>query len=98
MTYSLRFHELAIKEWQALPEAIKGQLKKKLKERLENPRVPASALRGLKDGYKIKLASAGYRLVYQVRDSTITVVVIAIGRRDKNAVYSAAETRFRNLD
>ena len=46
MTYSLKFHAKAFKEWQKLGEPVKSQLKKKLLERLENPHVPADRLNG----------------------------------------------------
>jgi mRNA interferase RelE/StbE len=69
------------------------QMKKKLTERLQNPRIPAAQLRGHPDRYKIKLRTSGFRLVYEVQDSTVTVVVIAVGRRDRGAVYTAASKR-----
>jgi mRNA interferase RelE/StbE len=47
----------------------------------------------MKDCYKIKLRSAGYRLVYQVRDSELVVSVIAVGKRERHAVYKAAVKR-----
>ena len=31
-----------------------------------------------------------YRLVYEVRDQEIVVVVVAVGRRDRNAAYKSA--------
>ena len=42
------------------------------------------------DCYKIKLRAAGYRLVYRVDDGRVVVIVVAVGRRDRNAVYKAA--------
>lgn len=69
MTYKLAFNESALKEWKKLGHTLQVQFKKKLKERLENPRVPASQLHGRKDQYKIKLRGAGYRLVYRVEDA-----------------------------
>jgi mRNA-degrading endonuclease RelE of RelBE toxin-antitoxin system len=42
--------------------------KKKLEERLANPRVPSAALHRMPDCYKIKLRTSGYRLVYRVED------------------------------
>ncbi|MBB2199949.1 type II toxin-antitoxin system RelE/ParE family toxin [Gluconacetobacter sp. 1c LMG 22058] len=57
------------------------------------PRVPSAQLSGSRDRYKIKLRGVGYRLVYEVRDTEIVIVVIAIGRRDRNEVYKAAERR-----
>ncbi|HBY5040066.1 TPA: type II toxin-antitoxin system mRNA interferase toxin, RelE/StbE family, partial [Klebsiella pneumoniae] len=47
----------------------------------------------LPDCYKIKLKASGYRLVYQVRDSVVVVYVIAIGKREKAAVYHQANKR-----
>jgi len=93
MSFELAFLEEALAEWQRLDGAIRAQLKKKLAERLQTPRVPASKLSGHPDRYKIKLSSVGYRLVYEVRDHKVLVLVIAVGKRDRNAVYRAAAQR-----
>ncbi len=90
MTYKLDFKKSALKEWQKLGFTIKEQLKKKLAERLENPHVPAAKLSGADNLYKIKLRQSGYRLVYQVEDNIITVVVLSIGKRERNDVYKSA--------
>lgn len=67
MTYSLQFHEKALKEWKKLDETTRSQLKKKLAERLQNPHIQADRLSGFSNPtYKIKLRSIGYRLVYEV--------------------------------
>jgi mRNA interferase RelE/StbE len=93
MSYKLRFHELALAEWQRLDGSVKEPLKKKLAERLKTPRVAADALAGFKDCYKIKLRRMGFRLVYRVDDDVVYVTVIAVGKRDKSAVYSTAKNR-----
>lgn len=93
MTYRLRFHELALKEWKKLNEALREQFKKKLAERLQNPRVPSAALSGMPDCFKIKLRKAGYRLVYRVDEDVVFVTVLAVGKRDKLRVYAAAGGR-----
>jgi mRNA interferase RelE/StbE len=93
MTYELHFLEEALKEWKKLDASIRGQFRAKLKERLETPHVPASRLRGSSNRYKIKLRSLGYRLVYAVDDDIITVTVIAVGKRDRGAVYEQAQRR-----
>jgi mRNA interferase RelE/StbE len=93
MTYRLLFKVEAKKEWDKLNSAIRAQFKKKLVERLETPRVESSRLSGLRDCYKIKLRGAGYRLVYQVRDEELVVSVVAVGKRERNAVYKAAVKR-----
>ena len=93
MAYKLRFHELAWTEWQKLDGSIQTPLKKKLLERLEQPRVQSAALSGMADCYKIKLRQAGYRLIYRVDDDVVTVSVIAVGKRDKLAAYTTAGQR-----
>ncbi len=93
MIFELGFLDEALKEWKKLDNNTRDQFKKKLAERLINPRVPASKLSGQKDRYKIKLRSIGYRLVYEVRDTELIVVVIAIGKRERNTVYKSAEKR-----
>ena len=93
MRYELAFLEEALAEWQRLDGAIKAQFKKKLAERLQEPRLPASKLAGHPDRYKVKLRAIGYRLVYEVQDARLIVLAIAVGRRDRNAVYKLAAVR-----
>jgi len=47
--------------------------------------------------YKIKLAASGFRLVYEVRDAELVVVVIAVGKRERGRVYRKAQQRYRRL-
>ncbi len=96
MTYNLEFKKSALKEWEKLGHTVKEQFKKKLRERLENPHVPSAALSGAKNIYKIKLRQQGYRLVYSVEDQTITVTVIAVGKRDRNEIYDIALSRLHD--
>ncbi|NMG46317.1 type II toxin-antitoxin system mRNA interferase toxin, RelE/StbE family [Aromatoleum toluvorans] len=96
MTYRLRFHELALQEWKKLDGSLRAQFKKKLEERLNNPRGASAALSGMVDCYNIKLRSAGYRLVYRVDEDVVFVTVIAVGRRDRSQVYSDATKRLEH--
>jgi len=96
MIYKLKFLPTALKEWKKLDHSIQAQLKKKLKKLLENPHVPACKLRGFENYYKIKLRASGYRLVYEVMENEICVVVIAIGKRDGEKVYRQAKHRSTN--
>ncbi len=93
MPFELAFHPEALREWQKPTSGIREQFKKKLAERLIEPRIPASKLRGSTDCYKIKLGSAGFRLVYEVRDQQLLVLVVAVGKRGRNAVYCQADQR-----
>ena len=93
MNYELVFKQDALKEWQKLDSTIKTQFKKKLIERLSNPKIESARLNGMKDCYKIKLRKAGYRLVYQVRNIEVIVSIVAVGKRERNAVYKIAAKR-----
>lgn len=93
MSYELEFLEDAWKEWERLDPGLKVQFKKKLSERLAHPRVESARLRQLPDCYKIKLRRSGYRLVYQVEDGQLVVLVVAVGKRERNLVYEAAMKR-----
>lgn len=93
MSYKLSFHPDALAEWRKLDVAVSEQFKKKLAERLQSPRVPSAQLSGHKDRYKIKLRSVGYRLVYEVRDTVLLLIVVAVGKRERNAVYRVAAKR-----
>ena len=47
----------------------------------------------LQNTYKIKLRDVGYRLVYEVIDRRLVVLIIAIGRRDHDETYLSAVKR-----
>jgi len=83
MTYKLKFLPTALREWKKLDNSAQLQFKKKLKERLETPHVPSSQLSGFQNHYKIKLRASGYRLVYEVVEKEIFILVIAVGKSDK---------------
>ena len=93
MSYELAFKSSALKDWHKLGHTVRARFAKKLAERLENPHVPSAALHGASLVYKIKLRQTGYRLVYVVEDQTVTVTVIAVGKRDRNEVYDLAFAR-----
>lgn len=93
MSYELKFKHDALKEWRKLDGSIREMLKTKLTKRLQQPRIDSAQLREMSDCYKIKLRGSGYRLVYQVRDNELVVIVIAVGKRDKNLVYKLARNR-----
>lgn len=93
MSYNLEFVEPAFKEWRKLDGSLREQFKKKLRERLENPRIESARLRQLPDCYKIKLRRSGYRLVYKVIDREVVILVIAVGKREGLDAYEAAAKR-----
>ena len=93
MTYELEFKKSALKEWKKLGATIQSQFKKKLENILNEPHIESAKLSGGNELYKIKLRQVGYRLVYKVNDTVITVTVISVGKRDKGKVYKDAMDR-----
>lgn len=95
MTYTVKFREDALKEWQKLDKAITQRLVKKLKKCSENPHIPSAKLHGIKDCYKIKVRPSGFRLVYQVIEDQLIIAVVAVGKRERSEVYNLASERMR---
>ena len=93
MAHSVLFHVDAQKEWRKFGAPIREKLKKKLLERQSNPHVPAARLKGAKSRYKIKLRASGYRLVYEVKDDVLLILVIAVGKRNRGNIYDNAKKR-----
>lgn len=94
MAYSIKVHADFVSELNKLDPIIKQQLRKKLDKIIENPHIPKNRLSGeLHNCYKIKLRNAGVRLVYQVNDDEIYILLLTVGKRADNEVYNAALTR-----
>ncbi len=93
MSYRLEFIKPAQKEWRKLGATVQKQFKAKLAERLETPRVPGDRLRGHTDHYKIRLRASGYRLVYEVKEDLLLIMVVAVGRRDRGDVHTKVKRR-----
>jgi mRNA interferase RelE/StbE len=93
MSYKLSFHPKALKEFKQLDKSIAEQFKKKIAQRLEEPKVAKDKLSGFNDVYKIKLRTSGFRLAYKVEDENITIIVLVVGKRENNKVYNLLHTR-----
>lgn len=93
MSYKLKFIPTALKEWKKIDNSIQKQFKTKLSERLKSPHILSSRLSGFDNHYKIKLRANGFRLVYEVIEKEVVVMVVAVGKRDKNTVYKKAQKR-----
>ncbi len=96
MKYKLAFLPIALKEWQKLGNTIKDQFKKKLQERLTNPFIPKDHLS--KNLYKIKLKASGYRLVYDIQKEKMIILILGIGKRNRNEIYKKIFNRGKRND
>ena len=92
----LQFHKDALKEYQSLEKTYREAFKKKLSKLLSGKEQPSprNTLHGFPRGYyKIKLRKAGLRLVYRYDGKYLVVLVLAIGKRERNLVYEVARSR-----
>ena len=94
MTYKLDFLEEALAEWNKLNPSIKQPLKKKLIKVLENPRIPKkTSCQDILTATRSNFVVLVIVWFMKVIDDEIIVLVIAVGRRENNAVYDDANSR-----
>lgn len=91
--YELQFLPSALKEWRRLDSTVREQFKQRLSARLIDPHIESAKLYGMPGCFKIKLKALDYRLVYRVDEHAITVVVVAVGKREREIVYRTALSR-----
>jgi mRNA interferase RelE/StbE len=97
ITFDVDFRPRAKKAFDRLGTADQRQLAAKLKSRCLNPRVPADAVREIPDGYKVKLRSSGIRAIYQVQEGRLVLLVLAIGKREREKAYKDAIREYLDL-
>jgi len=58
-----------------------------------HPQALRSKLCGSTNCYKIKFHAAGFRLIDELRDQKVLVLVMAVDKRDRNAAYLHVDQR-----
>jgi len=95
--YTIAYHEEVKNDFKKLGHRTTLLIMKKIRHLAQNPQA------GVDLGNKANLELAGYkkayvdhkrvRIVYKVIDETITVFVVAVGKRDDMSVYKKAAQR-----
>ena len=84
MTYTVEFSHRAARQFKELPRQAQVRLKTKIDALSENPRPRGvEKLKAEADLYRIRVGD--YRVIYDVRDRTLVVLVIKIG--DRKQIY-----------
>lgn len=97
-SYKVMLVKESLKEWDNLNSKVKILFKKKLSKVIKNPIIVNNRLSDkLSSCYKIKLNREGYRLVYEVREQKIVMIVWAVGKRERNKAYDDAAKRLYEI-
>ncbi len=84
MAWRIEFDPRALDELKRLDKTAQARIIKTIRERiapLENPRVLGQALRGEELGRYWKYRIGDYRLICDIQDETVLILVLRIGHR-----------------
>lgn len=95
-SYSLRVKDFAAKEIKRLePRKVRRQLVRRIQSLATNPR-PAGCEKPAGTGDRYRVRQGAYRIVYEVRDEELVVVVVKVGhRRDVYKSLEPSHVRFQ---
>lgn len=84
MSYTIEFSKKAERQFKDLPRSVQLKIAPKISALAETPRPgKAKKLEGQDNIYRIRVGD--YRIIYQVQDKALIVLVIKIG--DRKEVY-----------
>ena len=78
-SYRIEIKRSAAKELERLPENDRGRIVERIRSLAETPR-PAGAKK-LSGDEKYRIRQGDYRILYQIHDDVVTVVVVKVGHR-----------------
>jgi mRNA interferase RelE/StbE len=97
MTYSIKYHPAVSEDLQLLGEAVRRQVFKKLQQLARSPQLGQSLgnqagldLTGYRKAY---VDNRRVRIVYRISEAEISILVIAVGKREDFEVYKMAYKR-----
>ena len=80
MSYKIEFKPAALRSFSILPKPIQKQIAKKIDALANNPRPPGvKKLSGGESRFRIR--SGDYRVVYEIRDNELLILVVRVGHR-----------------
>lgn len=101
MAYKVEFLPEAAREFDALDGSLKKIAAKQLDKLAERPELgePLGRRMGIDlTGYrKIYFGKKSYRIVYEVRKQRLVILVIGIGKREREEIYREVSERLRKL-
>lgn len=79
MAYSIQYSPHADRDFERLPSQVKGRVQAKIESLADNPRPHGcTKLKGA-EMYRVRVGD--YRIIYEVKDNILLVLVVKIGHR-----------------
>jgi len=89
--YKIKFTKIAFENLKVIDKNAQKQILNKIESLQKEPLLLGKALKGsLKEYRSIRAAGQRYRIIYQVIESEIIIIIVAIGMRkdgDKKDIY-----------
>ena len=79
MTYSVSILRSAQKSLGALPPAVQARIVTAIRRLVSNPRPPGVKKLAGREAWRIRVAD--YRVIYEIGDAELTVLVVDVGHR-----------------
>ncbi|HEV8343085.1 MAG TPA: type II toxin-antitoxin system RelE/ParE family toxin [Candidatus Binatia bacterium] len=102
MAYKVEFLPEAAREFESLDGSLKKIAAKQIDKLAARPELgePLGKRMGIDlTGYrKIYFGRKGYRIVYEIQRHRLVVLVIGIGRREREEIYKEVAQRLRHTD
>ena len=80
-SYSLAFKKSVAKDLRSIPNQDVKRILKRIESLRENPRVKGSVKLSGQEQYRIR--QGVYRIVYEIKDKELIVLVVKVGHRSK---------------
>jgi mRNA interferase RelE/StbE len=78
--YAIEFSKRAMRELEMFPNPIRNRIDARIRALASDPRPPGcQRLTGFDDLYRVR--SGDYRIVYQIQDRVLIVVIVRVGHR-----------------
>ncbi|MGH8005840.1 MAG: type II toxin-antitoxin system RelE family toxin [Candidatus Binatia bacterium] len=99
MAYSIEFLPEAAREFEALDGALKKLIAKQFEKLAERPELGESLGKKLGidlTGYrKLYFGKKGYRIIYEIQQQRLIVLIIGIGKRERAEIYKDVARRLQ---
>jgi mRNA interferase RelE/StbE len=81
VSYRILIKPSAVKEIESIPQKDRGRIVYRIQGLAGNPRPPGCEKLSNQEKYRVRQGK--YRILYQIFDDEVVVIVVRVGKRDK---------------